>query len=205
VHICKGKLSPNATKVWLTKNGGCILANNGSHIPEKELRELMEFISAQRERASYAMLKETGEFVINLPDEPLVKALDYCGVRTGAKTDKWKDMGLTPGKSSVISAPTIEEAPVSIECRVKDVIPLGSHDMFLAEVVAVQVDEKYLDEKGAFHMDQVGLVAYSHGDYMSLGKKLGSFGYSVRKKPATKKAGKLAVKRKIASKRKEDR
>lgn len=113
----------------------------------------MAYISVRRERASYAMLKETGEFVINLPDEPLVKALDYCGVRTGAKTDKWKDMGLTPGKSSVISAPTIEEAPVSIECRVKDVIPLGSHDMFLAEVVAVQVDEKYLDEKGAFHMD----------------------------------------------------
>ena len=93
-------------------------------------------------------------------------------------------MNLHEGQASVVAAPTIEEAPVSIECKVTQVLPLGTHDMFLAEVVAVDVDERYIDEKGAFHMDQVGLVAYSHGDYMSLGEKLGSFGYSVRKKPA---------------------
>lgn len=143
----------------------------------------MAYISVRHERASYPMLKETGEFVINLPDESMVKALDYCGVKSGAKVDKRKDCSLTPGKASVISAPTIEEAPVSIECVVKDIIPLGSHDMFLSEVVAVDVDEKYIDKKNAFHMEDAKLIAYSHGDYMSLGKKLGDFGFSVRKKP----------------------
>ena len=129
------------------------------------------------------MLQESGEFVINLPGEKLVKALDYCGVRSIATVDKWKEMGLHEEESAIVSAPSIKEAPVSIECKVTQVLPLGSHDMFLAEVVAVRVDEQFIDEKGAFHMDQVGLVAYSHGDYMSLGEKLGSFGYSVRKKP----------------------
>jgi len=133
------------------------------------------------------MLKESMEFVINLPDESMVKALDYCGVRSIQKVNKWEDMGLHEGQSSVVDAPTIEEAPVSIECKVTQILPLGSHDMFLAEVVAVQVDDRYIDERGAFHMDEVGLVAYSHGDYMSLGDKLGSFGYSVRKKPLAKK------------------
>ena len=147
----------------------------------------MAYISVRKNRGSYPMLVESGEFVINLPDEKLVKALDYCGVRSVAKVDKWKEMGLHEGKASVVSAPTIEEAPVSIECRVTKVLPLGTHDMFLAEVVAVQVDDRYIDEKDAFHMDQVGLVAYSHGDYMSLGEKLGSFGYSVRKKPVAGK------------------
>ncbi len=132
------------------------------------------------------MLKESMEFVINLPDEHMVKALDYCGVRSIQKVNKWEDMGLHEGESSVVDAPTIQEAPVSIECKVTQILPLGSHDMFLAEVVAVQVDDRYIDERGAFHMDEVGLVAYSHGDYMSLGDKLGSFGYSVRKKPLTK-------------------
>ena len=143
----------------------------------------MAYISVRKSRASYSMLKESGEFVINLPSEELVRALDYCGVRSLDQVDKWADMKLHEGKASVVSAPTIEEAPVSIECRVTQVLPLGSHDMFLAEVVAVDVDEHYIDEKGAFHMNEVGLVAYSHGDYMSLGKKLGSFGYSIRKKP----------------------
>lgn len=144
----------------------------------------MAYISVRKNRASYPMLVESGEFVINLPSEELVRALDYCGVRSLDQVDKWKEMNLHEGQASVVAAPTIEEAPVSIECRVKQVLSLGSHDMFLAEVVAVDVDERYIDEKGAFHMDQVGLVAYSHGDYMSLGEKLGSFGYSVRKKPA---------------------
>ena len=144
----------------------------------------MAYISVRKSRASYPMLVESGEFVINLPSEELVRALDYCGVRSLDQVDKWKEMNLHEGQASVVAAPTIEEAPVSIECKVTQVLPLGSHDMFLAEVVAVDVDERYIDEKGAFHMDQVGLVAYSHGDYMSLGEKLGSFGYSVRKKPA---------------------
>ncbi len=147
----------------------------------------MAYISVRKNRGSYPMLKESMEFVINLPDEKMVKALDYCGVRSIEKVNKWADMGLHEGKSSIVSAPTIEESPVSIECKVTQILPLGSHDMFLAEVVAVQVDDQYIDEKGAFHMDEVGLVAYSHGDYMSLGDKLGSFGYSVRKKPLTKK------------------
>lgn len=144
----------------------------------------MAYISVRKHRASYPMLVESGEFVINLPSEELVRALDYCGVRSLDQVDKWKEMNLHEGQASVVAAPTIEEAPVSIECKVTQVLPLGTHDMFLAEVVAVDVDERYIDEKGAFHMDQVGLVAYSHGDYMSLGEKLGSFGYSVRKKTA---------------------
>lgn len=143
----------------------------------------MAYISVRKNRGSYPMLRESGEFVINLPDEKLVKALDYCGVRSIATVDKWKEMNLHEEVSAMVSAPSIKEAPVSIECKVTQVLPLGSHDMFLAEVVAVRVDEQFIDEKGAFHMDQVGLVAYSHGDYMSLGEKLGSFGYSVRKKP----------------------
>lgn len=143
----------------------------------------MAYISVRKNRGSYPMLRESGEFVINLPDEKLVKALDYCGVRSIATVDKWKEMGLHEEDSAIVSAPSIKEAPVSIECKVTQVLPLGSHDMFLAEVVAVRVDEQFIDEKGAFHMDRVGLVAYSHGDYMSLGEKLGSFGYSVRKKP----------------------
>ncbi len=146
----------------------------------------MAYISVRKNRASYPMLMESREFVINLPNEPLVRALDYCGVRSLDRVNKWEDMKLHEGKASVVAAPTIEEAPVSIECRVTQVIPLGSHDMFLAEVVAVDVDERYIDEKGAFHMDRAGLVAYSHGDYRALGRKLGSFGYSVRKKSASK-------------------
>ncbi len=162
----------------------------------------MAYISVRKSRASYPMLVESGEFVINLPSEELVRALDYCGVRSLDQVDKWKEMNLHEGQASVVAAPTIEEAPVSIECKVTQVLPLGTHDMFLAEVVAVDVDERYIDEKGAFHMDQVGLVAYSHGDYMSLGEKLGSFGYSVRKKAAkpvkSTKVAKPAKNRKAA-------
>jgi flavin reductase (DIM6/NTAB) family NADH-FMN oxidoreductase RutF len=154
----------------------------------------MAYISVRHNRASYEMLKESREFVINLPDESLCHAMDYCGVRSGAKVDKWKEMHLTEGKSTKISAPTIEEAPVSIECRVREILPLGTHDMFLADVVAIQVDEKYIDEKGAFHMDQVGLLAYSHGEYYALGKQLGFFGYSVQKKNGVR-----AISRKPAS------
>ena len=142
----------------------------------------MVSISVRPERYSYQIIKETGEFVINLVTEQLVYAADYCGVRSGRDVDKYKEMKLTPYPSQMIQAPGIKESPVNIECRVTERKPLGSHDMFLAEVVSVSVDERYMDEKGKFHLNDTGLVAYSHGEYFGLGEKLGSFGYSVRKK-----------------------
>ena len=143
----------------------------------------MVYISVRKERHSYPMLKETGEFVINLPSEDLAYALDKAGCTTGAKIDKFKELNLTPAKSNKVSAPSIAEAPVCIECKVTKVLELGTHDMFLAEVVSVSVDEKYLDEKGVFHMDQCNLVAYEHGAYRKMSDTIGTFGYSVRKKP----------------------
>jgi flavin reductase (DIM6/NTAB) family NADH-FMN oxidoreductase RutF len=142
----------------------------------------MVSISVRPERYSYDIIRETGEFVINLTTESLVKATDYCGVRSGRDVDKYKEMGLTPCESKEISAPGISESPVCMECRVKQEIPLGSHTMFIAEVLAVSVDEKYMNETGKFSLDQTGLIAYSHGEYLALGDKIGSFGYSVRKK-----------------------
>ena len=142
----------------------------------------MAYISVRKERYSHPILVETGEFVINLTTEKLAKITDFCGVRSGRDVDKFKEMNLTRGKSSKIAAPLIQESPVNIECKVKQVIELGSHDMFLAEVVAVQVDEKYMDSNGRFDLNAAGLMAYSHGEYLALGKKLGTFGYSVRKK-----------------------
>ena len=112
----------------------------------------------------------------------LTFATDYCGVKSGKDVDKFKEMNLTPSKSKTISAPGISESPVSLECKVKQVLELGSHDMFLAEVTAVSVDPKYMDEKGKFHLNDIGLTAYSHGEYFKLGEKIGSFGYSVKKK-----------------------
>ena len=143
----------------------------------------MLYISVRPERYSYHMIEESGEFVVNLTTEALVKATDFCGVRSGKEVDKWKEMKLTKGEAKELSyAPTIEECPVNIECKVEEIKKLGSHDMFIARVVAVQVDEKYLDENGKFDLNKAGLLAYSHGEYLSLGEKLGSFGYSVRKK-----------------------
>ncbi len=143
----------------------------------------MLYISVRPERYSHHMIMETGEFVVNLTTEALVKATDYCGVRSGKEVDKWKETGLTPGKAEKLDyAPIIEECPVNLECKVVEVKQLGSHDMFLAEVVAVQVDEKYMNEKGKFCLDETGLLAYSHGEYFSLGEKLGTFGHSVKKK-----------------------
>ena len=146
----------------------------------------MVSISVRKERYSYEILKKTREFVINLPDRSMAHACDFCGCTTGAKTDKYAETRLTPGRSTQISAPTIEEAPVSIECVVKKILPLGSHDMFLAEVKAVQADSRYMDDRGSFHMEKADLIAYSHGRYYALGKMLGSFGYSVRKKKTEK-------------------
>ena len=142
----------------------------------------MVSVSVRPERHSYRMIKESGEFVINLVTEQLVKAADYCGVRSGRDVDKFKEMRLEKAEAEKIHAPMILNSPVNIECKVKEVIPLGSHHMFLAEVTGVQVDEAYMNENGKFELNQLGLVAYSHGEYFKLGKKLGKFGYSVRKK-----------------------
>ncbi len=150
----------------------------------------MVSISVRKERYSYNIIRETGEFVANLVDRELVRAADYCGVKSGRDVDKFRQMGLTPLASRKISAPGIEESPVNLECHVKQVIPLGTHDMFLAEVVGVTVDERYMDEKGTFHLNDAGLVAYSHGTYFELGKKLGTFGFSVKKTAGKQPKGK---------------
>lgn len=143
----------------------------------------MLYISVRPERYSYHMIRETGEFVVNLTTEKLAYAADWCGVRSGRDVDKWKEMKLTPGScGSLRYAPVILESPVNIECRVAEVKELGSHHMFLAEVTAVQVDEKYMKKSGKFMLNSAGLLAYSHGEYISLGKKLGSFGWSVKKR-----------------------
>lgn len=145
----------------------------------------MVYISVRPERYSYELIRNSGEFVINLTTESLVKATDYCGVRSGRDVDKWKECSLTEAKAAKLSyAPLIEESPVNIECKVNRTLELGSHVMFIADVVCVDADEAYLDDKGSFRLDKAKLISYSHGDYMSLGDKLGSFGYSVRKKPA---------------------
>ena len=142
----------------------------------------MVSISVRPERYSYAIIRETGEFVINLTTEKLTRATDWCGVRSGRDFDKFKEMNLTAGKSVHVAAPLIEESPVNLECRTTQVLELGSHHMFIAEIVGVDVDERYLDEDGKFRLNEAEPMVYSHGEYFGLGKKLGSFGYSVRKK-----------------------
>lgn len=144
----------------------------------------MCYISVRPERHSYDIIKRNGEFVINLTTEELARATDWCGVRSGRDYDKFAKMGLTPVPATVVKAPIIAEAPVSIECRVRNIVPLGSHDMFVAEVVNVVVDERYINaETGKFEMERAGLIAYLHGEYFTLGKAIGHFGWSVRKKP----------------------
>lgn len=142
----------------------------------------MAYISVRKERYSYDIIKRTGEFCINLTNEDLAYATDYCGVKSGKNINKFEEMHLTPEKASIVKAPMIKESPVSIECRVKEIKELGSHDMFIAEVLAINVDEKYLDETGRFDMQKCKLIAYSHGEYYKLGEKIGKFGYSVKKK-----------------------
>ena len=139
------------------------------------------YISVRPSRYSYNLIKKQGEFVINLTTKNLVKATDWCGVKTGVKVDKFKEMNLHKEKANFVKCPLIKESPVSIECKVKKVIPLGSHDMFLAQVLSIDADEKYIDEKGAFDISKCDLIAYSNGGYYSLGKKLGKFGFSVQK------------------------
>ena len=141
----------------------------------------MCYISVRKERHSYAIIERCREFVINLTTEELARATDWCGVRSGRDYDKFKEMGLTIGQASIVKAPIINEAPINIECKVKDIIPLGTHDMFIARVVAVNVDDSLIDDKGKLEMKRAKLIAYSHGDYLELGKKAGTFGYSVKK------------------------
>ena len=142
----------------------------------------MVSISVRPERYSYPILKETGEFVINLTTKELAFATDYCGVKSGRDVDKFKEMGLTPIPASEVKAPMIKESPVNIECKVRQILPLGSHDMFLADVVAVHADGKYVDEKHKFHLEQAEPIIYSHGSYFGCGELLGTFGYSVKKR-----------------------
>lgn len=142
----------------------------------------MVSISVRPERYSYPILKETGEFVINLTTKELAFATDYCGVKSGRDVDKFKEMGLTPIPATEVKAPMIKESPVNIECKVRQILPLGSHDMFLADVVAVHAEEKYMDEKRKFHLEQAEPIIYSHGSYFGCGELLGTFGYSVKKR-----------------------
>ena len=150
------------------------------------------YISVRPSRFSYEIIKQTREFVINLTTAELVRAADFCGVRSGKDCDKLKLMNLSVSKASEITAPLLEQSPVSIECKVSEIIPLGSHDMFLADIVAVNVAEEYIDSAGKFHFDKCNLVAYAHGEYFELGRKLGTFGFSVKKKSKKKHNNKRA-------------
>lgn len=156
----------------------------------------MVYISLRKTRYSHAVIQETGEFVINLTTKQLVRAADFCGVRSGRDVDKFAETGLTPCSSMAVSCPGIAQSPVNIECRVESIQKLGSHDMFLARVVNVGVDESLLDEKGSLQLGRCGLAAYSHGGYFETGKLLRTFGYSVRKKAAGKSRNKHAGKKK---------
>ena len=141
----------------------------------------MVSISVRPERYSYEMLRRTGEFVLNLTTEKMAYAVDFCGVRSGRDTDKFEKLGLTKVKADQVGAPLIGESPVNLECKVRQILELGSHHMFVSDVAAVHVDEAFLDEKGKFMLNKAGLLVYSHGEYLGLGKRLGSFGYSVRR------------------------
>ena len=142
----------------------------------------LAYISVRPERHSYNMIKETGEFVINLTTEELVFATDYCGVRSGKDEDKFKKCHLTKEEAASVKAPLIKESPVNIECRVRDMVEYGSHTLFVADVLNVHADEKYMDETGKFCLEKANPICYSHGTYFSIGKKIGTFGYSVKKK-----------------------
>lgn len=140
------------------------------------------YVSIRPSRHSYEMIKKSGEFVINLTTAQLLRAADFCGVHTGKKVDKFERCRLQKESANEVGCPLIAQSPLALECRVTDVIPLGSHDMFLADIVAVDVDETLLDKDGKLHLERAGLVAYAHGAYYELGRQLGTFGYSVAKK-----------------------
>ena len=146
----------------------------------------MLYISVRPERYSYQAIKMTGEFAINLTTRSMVKAVDFCGVRSGAHVDKFEVTGLKKMEAASIHVPLLEESPVNIECRVKEILPLGSHHMFIADVVHVTVDDRYMDQAGTFHLEKADPVVYSHGTYYGLGKAEGSFGFSVKKRKKKK-------------------
>lgn len=155
----------------------------------------MCYISVRPERYSHDIIKKNGEFAINLTTRQLAYATDWCGVKSGRDVDKFKEMKLTKERANIIKAPLIKECPVSVECKVKEIVPLGSHDMFVAEIVAIDADEKYIDEKGAFDISKCDLIAYANGGYYPLESKIGKFGYSVQKKSKTAKNSKINAKR----------
>ncbi|MCI9040046.1 MAG: flavin reductase family protein [Clostridia bacterium] len=147
----------------------------------------MCYISVRKERYSHDIIKNTKEFVINLTNQDLVYATDWCGVKTGAKVDKFKEMKLTKENAKFVKCPLIQESPVSIECRVKEIKELGSHDMFMAEILSIDAEDTYIDEKGAFDITKCNLITYANGKYFTLGKQIGKFGYSVAKKKNRKR------------------
>lgn len=154
------------------------------------------YISVRPERYSYGILKEKREFVINLTTESMAWAVDYAGIYTGAKVDKWRECSLTQAKSKCVEAPTVAESPVALECRVTEIIPSGTHDIFVADIVSVSCDEAVLDKDGRIELDRAGLLAYAHGEYFALGEKLGKFGFSTKcKREESKGAGGRVKKR----------
>lgn len=146
----------------------------------------MTYISVRPTRYSHDIIQESGEFVINLTPSRLVRQADICGVKSGKDTNKFELTGLTPEKAEKVSVPLIAECPINIECRVKSVTNLGSHNMFIADILGIDIDEEYIDKDGKLHMDRCGLASYVHGEYFAPGKKVGSFGYSVRRRPKRK-------------------
>ncbi|MCI9177788.1 MAG: flavin reductase family protein [Clostridia bacterium] len=163
----------------------------------------MCYISIRKERHSHNIIKNTKEFAINLTNQELAYATDWCGVKTGAKVDKFAEMKLTKEKAKFISCPLIKESPVAIECKVKEIRNLGSHDMFIAEIISIDADEKYIDKNGAFDITKCNLITYSNGKYFTLGKQIGKFGYSVQKVTKNKKKvqNNNTLKRKISKKK----
>lgn len=148
----------------------------------------MCYISVRKERHSYDIIRRTGEFAINLTTEAMARATDWCGIRSGRNENKWEATGLTPMANNHISAPIIAESPLSICCKVRQVMELGTHDMFIADVVGIEADERYIDpETGKFSLDKASPIVYSHGEYYTLGKLIGHFGWSVRKKTTKRK------------------
>ena len=149
----------------------------------------MCYISVRPERFSHELIKKNGEFVINLTTKELARATDWCGVKSGKDFDKFKEMGLTKEKATIVKSPMIAESPISVECKVDKIVPLGSHDMITAKIVAINVSDKFVNEKGAFNISKCDLMAYANGGYYPLGKKIGQFGFSVMKKSTKKKKG----------------
>ncbi|MBQ1690436.1 MAG: flavin reductase family protein [Firmicutes bacterium] len=166
-------------------------------------RPPMTYISVRKERHSHDILMKTGEFVINLTTEAILKQTDWCGVRSGRDFDKWKETGLTKEPASVVKCPMIAESPVNLECRVTEVKELGSHDMFMAEIVKVHVDDSIIDEDGHFDVVRAGLLAYIHGHYYTVNRKpLGRFGFSVMKPKTKKRLQKEAHEKRVEANRK---